>query len=118
VTKDPRIFIPLKDPAMQGFIKNALKQEGMTYEKLMHRYFKMPDTAEQLDILHNKFDGVVEGYSNLVPAEAHDDAEAFMSYMWVLIAKTANGSLDPQKIMTTIETALNDDLWASSSRII
>lgn len=84
------------DKELGDKIDDIKESEGITYDELLKRYLKLPETD---DLFRRKYEEIQEllrlKYKN-------DDITEIMDLFWVLIMKSAHGEYDTVKLKNTI----------------
>lgn len=114
MSKDDRMFIPIKSKQTQNQIRTVMKASGLTYEQLIEKYLKMP-YAGDLELLENKHKDVKKLYEEYVcEANKHYTHELF-EYIWVILAQTALGGCDSKKVIKFITTHIDNGDFITDS---
>lgn len=112
-TKDKRLHIPVKDQQLQKRIKSVLITQGITYERLLELYLKLPNKGD-LDALQHKFSSIRVPYLSYIGVNDKQSGHELVSYLWVILAKTALREFDCAKVTATIKQAIKEDTWANT----
>lgn len=87
--KNKRLHIPIKDINMQNRIKKVMEVEGLTYEQLCQKYFKLPD--DEFETINTHFIKA----KKILYSKLHDkNLSMFIDLVWVIIIKTAKNEFD------------------------
>ena len=107
MSKDDRMFVPIKDKQMQHHIRTVMKTTGITYEQLMAKYLRLPCSGD-LELLENKHNETKKLYEEYVCIENKEQTHELFSYIWAILAQTALGNSESQKIIKILKDCLTD----------
>jgi len=102
MSKDNRMFIPVKNKQTQHQIRTVMNAAGITYEQLMDRYLKLPYSGD-LELLENKYNDVKKLYDEYVCEDNRPHSHELLQYIWAILAQTALGTCDSCVIIEGIK---------------
>lgn len=114
MSKDDRMFIPIKSKQTQNQIRTVMKASGLTYEQLIEKYLKMP-YAGDLELLANKHKDTKKLYEEYVCEANQHCAHELFEYIWVILAQTALGGCDSKKIIKHITNHIDNGDFITDS---
>lgn len=95
--KRQKKHISFYDPEIWKKLNEIKKSEDLTYDELLKKYLKLPETDKLILIKYEEIrDLLVEKHKN-------KDIFELMNIIWILIIKSANGEYDISKLKYDIE---------------
>lgn len=107
MSKDDRMFVPIKDKQMQHQIRTVMKTTRITYEQLMAKYLILPCNGD-LELLENKHNETKKLYEEYVCSENKQYTHELFSYIWAILAQTALGNSESHKIIKILKDCFTD----------
>lgn len=105
--KNERLFVPIKNKLTQHQIKTVMDASGMTYEQLIDKYLKLPNTGD-LELLECKHEDVKTLYKEYVCEENKKCTHELFEHIWVILANTALGDYDSSKLIIVLEQFMSE----------